>query len=149
MWVGRQEEVSDTEKMGGKGKKITYYSNSHIIVACCFLSSARPLPSFICLACTLEAVSQKLCLLLAAPAERCEGGSEDQGLHGSWTQRVLLEPASGSQRSGQKNSWQITVFMQVRCHQLCWISELYFSGFWLEGGQRDTHSQKGWKGGSW
>lgn len=31
-------------------------------------SKASPLPSFICFACTLEAVRQKLCLLLPAPA---------------------------------------------------------------------------------
>lgn len=63
--------------------------------------------------------------------QRHEGSSADQGLRGSWTQsRVLLEPASGSQRRGQNNSWQIRVFMQVRCHQLCWMSELYFAVLW-------------------
>lgn len=150
MWVGRQGELSGTEKIGRKGKKIIHYSNSHITVACCFLSSVKPLPSLPSFA--LPAHSRQsdkssacCCQLLL---ERCEGSSENQGLHGSWTQRkeFCLNLVTETRT---ENSWLITVFMQVKCHQLCWMSELYFAVLWLEAGQCDAQSQKGWEGWSW
>lgn len=75
--------------MGRKGKKIICYSNSHIIVNLLLseLSKASPSPSFICLACTLEAVTQNSAFCCQLLLQRCEGSSEGQGLHGSWTQR--------------------------------------------------------------
>lgn len=92
-------------------------------------SKASPFPSSICLSCTLEAVTQKLCLLLPVPAAKVWGqlwGPETAWFMNS-KKRVLLEPASGSQRPRNKNSWKITVFVQVRCRQLCCLSELYFA----------------------
>lgn len=109
MWVGREEEVRGTEKMGRKGKKIMCFSNSHMIVNLLLseFSKGSPHPSFICLACTLEAGTQKLCLLLPAPAAKAWRQLWGPGT--AWfmnsKERVLLEPASGSQRPGQKSSW--------------------------------------------
>lgn len=67
-------------------------------------SKGSPFPSSICLSCTLEAVTQKLCLLLPAPAAKVWGQLWGPGT--AWfmnsKKRVLLEPASGSQRPRKK-----------------------------------------------
>lgn len=108
-WVGRQEEVSGPEKMGRKGNEIICYSKSHIIDVCCFLSSARPLPSlpwFAFPACLRQSPKS------AAASSCCKGVRAALRTWTAWfmnsKKRILLEPTLGSQRPGQKNSWQIS-----------------------------------------